>query len=58
MSAREALRVLARLGLEVRIQGAGVVTQQMPAAGTPIDAAATAVLKLDRRAPDGIPDKP
>ena len=59
MSARDALRVLARLGLEVRVQGDGVVTQQMPAAGTPIDAAGTAVLKLDRRAPDsGIPDKP
>jgi hypothetical protein len=37
MSAREALRVLARLGLEVRIQAPASVTQQMPAAGTPID---------------------
>jgi len=52
MSAREALRVLARLGLSVRLHGAGVVAQQLPAAGTPIDAAVTAVLRLDRRAPD------
>ena len=53
MSAREALRVLARLGLAVRLHGAGVVAQQMPAAGTPIDAVVTAVLSLERRAPDG-----
>ena len=53
MSAREALRVLARLGLSVRLHGAGVVAQQMPAAGTPIDAAVTAVLRLERRIADG-----
>ena len=52
MSAREALRVLARLGLSVRLHGAGVVASQMPAAGTPIDAAVTAVLRLERRAPE------
>ena len=53
MSAREALRVLARLGLSVRLHGAGVVAQQTPAAGTPIDAAVTAVLRLERRLSDG-----
>jgi membrane peptidoglycan carboxypeptidase len=53
MSAREALRVLARLGLLVRLHGAGVVAQQTPAAGTPIDAAVTAVLRLERRLSDG-----
>jgi cell division protein FtsI (penicillin-binding protein 3) len=53
MSAREALRVLARLGLSVRLHGAGVVAQQMPAAGTPLDAAVTAVLRLERRMSDG-----
>jgi hypothetical protein len=52
MSARESLRVLARLGIAVRLHGAGVVAQQMPAAGTPIDAAVTAVLRLERRASD------
>ena len=52
MSAREALRVLARLGLSVRLHGAGVVAQQMPAAGTPLDAAVTAVLRLERHPPD------
>jgi cell division protein FtsI (penicillin-binding protein 3) len=53
MSAREALRVLARLGLSVRLYGAGVVAQQTPAAGTPIDAAVTAVLRLERRMSEG-----
>jgi cell division protein FtsI (penicillin-binding protein 3) len=53
MSAREALRVLARLGLSVRLHGAGVVAQQTPAAGTPLDAAVTAVLRLERRMSEG-----
>jgi membrane peptidoglycan carboxypeptidase len=59
MSARDALRVLGRLGLAVKIHGAGVVAQQMPAAGTPIDAAVTAVLRLERRTDDeSRPQKP
>ena len=52
MSARDALRVLGRLGLAVKIRGAGVVSQQTPAPGTPIDAAVTAVLRLERRIAD------
>jgi len=52
MSARDALGVLGRLGLAVKIRGAGVVAQQMPAPGTPIDAAVTAVLRLERRTTD------
>jgi cell division protein FtsI (penicillin-binding protein 3) len=52
MSARDALRVMAGMGLAVRLHGAGMVAQQTPAAGTPIDAAVTAVLKLERRTAD------
>jgi len=52
MSARDALRVMAKMGLAVRLLGAGVVSEQTPAAGTPIDAAVTAVLKLERRTPE------
>ena len=37
MSAREALRELARLGLSARMQGAGVVVQQDPPAGAPLE---------------------
>ena len=33
MSARDALRELARLGLTARMQGTGVVVEQSPAAG-------------------------
>jgi cell division protein FtsI (penicillin-binding protein 3) len=52
MSARDALRVLAQLGVTVRLQGNGVVTQQYPPPGEPIDSASTVVLKLGRQYPD------
>jgi cell division protein FtsI (penicillin-binding protein 3) len=54
MSARDALRVLAQLGMTARLQGVGVVTQQYPPAGEPIESASTVVLKLGRRDPDQI----
>jgi cell division protein FtsI (penicillin-binding protein 3) len=49
MSARDALRVLAQLGMTARLQGTGVVTQQYPPAGEPIESASTVVLKLGRQ---------
>jgi cell division protein FtsI (penicillin-binding protein 3) len=49
MGARDALRVLAQLGLTARLQGTGVVVQQFPPAGEPIDSASTVVLKLERQ---------
>jgi len=49
MSAREALRELARLGFMARMHGVGVVVDQDPPAGSPYDAGATATLVLDRR---------
>jgi cell division protein FtsI (penicillin-binding protein 3) len=51
MSAREALRELARLGLSARMQGAGVVVQQHPPAGSPLEPGATCTLVLNRRPP-------
>jgi cell division protein FtsI (penicillin-binding protein 3) len=50
MSARDALRVLAQLGMTARLQGTGVVVQQFPSAGDPIESASTVVLKLERQA--------
>lgn len=49
MSAREALRELARLGLTVRMQGVGTVVGQDPPAGTPVEPGAMCTLVLDRR---------
>ncbi len=49
MSAREALRELARLGLSARMQGAGVVVDQDPPAGSPLEPGATCTLILNRR---------
>jgi cell division protein FtsI (penicillin-binding protein 3) len=49
LSAREALRELARLGLTARMQGTGVVIDQFPAAGSPLEPGGLATLVLDRR---------
>ena len=49
LSAREAVRELARLGLTARMTGTGVVVDQDPPAGTPFEAGATCTLLLDRR---------
>ena len=51
MSAREALRELARLGLTARMQGAGFVIDQNPPAGSPLEPGATCTLVLTRRPP-------
>jgi membrane peptidoglycan carboxypeptidase len=49
MSAREALRELARLGLTVKMQGVGMVVEQDPPAGSPIEPGTTCTLLLNRR---------
>lgn len=51
MSARDAVRALARLGLTARLHGAGRVVSQRPAAGTAMDAGVTATLWLGRQPP-------
>ena len=51
MSARNALRELARLGLTARMQGDGVVIDQTPAPGSVVEPGATCTLVLTRRPP-------
>jgi membrane peptidoglycan carboxypeptidase len=48
-SARDAMRTLARLGLATKIQGAGLVRDQDPAPGTPLDRGTTCTLILSRQ---------
>jgi cell division protein FtsI (penicillin-binding protein 3) len=48
LSARDAILRLARLGLVARISGDGVVMEQDPVAGTPLDDRGTCVLRLAR----------
>ena len=49
MSARDAVRILAKLGMTARLHGAGVVVQQRPAAGSPVDDGDAATLWLERQ---------
>jgi membrane peptidoglycan carboxypeptidase len=49
LSARDALRMLARLGMTARLNGAGVVVKQLPEAGAPIDRESGATLWLERQ---------
>jgi cell division protein FtsI (penicillin-binding protein 3) len=51
MSAREALRELARVGLTAKMQGTGVVVEQDPPAGSSFEPGATCTLVLNRRPP-------
>jgi membrane peptidoglycan carboxypeptidase len=48
LSAREALRVLSRAGLSARVSGSGVVTVQLPEAGSPLERGASIALQLKR----------
>jgi hypothetical protein len=50
-SARDAMRTLARLGLATKLQGAGLVRDQDPAPGTPLDRGTTCTLILSRQSP-------
>ena len=51
MSARTALVTLSRLGFEAQMRGTGLVVEQRPAAGTPIESANKVTLWLGRRQP-------
>jgi len=51
MSAREALRELARLGLSARMSGVGFVVDQDPPAGSPLEPGITCTLVLNRVLP-------
>jgi cell division protein FtsI/penicillin-binding protein 2 len=48
MSARDAMRALAALGLSPRVTGDGFVVSQQPAPGSPLEPSTGAVLVLDR----------
>jgi cell division protein FtsI (penicillin-binding protein 3) len=48
LSAREAVRVLTRIGLAARLTGSGIVTAQIPAAGSAVDPGAICQLRLER----------
>jgi len=49
LSARDALAVMSRLGLTAQLRGSGVVVDQSPAPGEPLDSGVTVVLTLERR---------
>jgi cell division protein FtsI (penicillin-binding protein 3) len=49
MSARDAVRELTRLGLSLRLRGSGLVVNQRPVAGSPLDLIDAATLWLERR---------
>jgi cell division protein FtsI (penicillin-binding protein 3) len=48
LSGREAVRVLARVGIVARVTGSGFVHEQTPAAGTPVDTDTVGRLALQR----------
>jgi hypothetical protein len=56
MSARDAVRALTKLGSGARLRGAGVVVQQQPAPGSPLETSGVATLWLERRPPAPVAD--
>jgi cell division protein FtsI (penicillin-binding protein 3) len=58
LSAREAIRRLARLGLAAHVSGDGLVVDQLPPAGTPIEERSTCVLRLSRVTPAPAAQRP
>jgi cell division protein FtsI (penicillin-binding protein 3) len=53
LGARDALRTLARLGMTARLDGTGIVVDQDPSPGSPIERGAVSTLRLERQA--GVP---
>jgi hypothetical protein len=58
LSARDAIRSLARMGLTARVHGKGVVTEQRPEPGTPLDGRTSCELWLERDAVDSARGRP
>jgi cell division protein FtsI (penicillin-binding protein 3) len=48
LSARDALRIMSHAGLSIRVVGSGLVQQQTPAAGAPLERGSVGVLQLSR----------
>ena len=57
MSARETASLISRLGLGSRVYGTGLVVNQRPAAGTPIESGSAVTVWLDRRPPTLPPER-
>lgn len=55
LGARDALRTLARLGLTARVHGTGVVVDQDPPPGSPIERGAVSTLRLERHGGAAVP---
>ncbi|MBI3047945.1 MAG: transpeptidase family protein [Acidobacteria bacterium] len=55
LGARDALRMLARLGLTARLHGTGVVVDQDPPPGSPVERGAVSTLRLERHAGTAAP---
>ena len=49
LSARDALRALGKLGVTGRLRGSGLVVQQEPAAGSPLESGDAVTLWLQRQ---------
>lgn len=58
LSAREALRMAAELGLSAHMRGDGVVAGQAPAPGTPVERGGSCELTLERQLTTGTPSEP
>jgi cell division protein FtsI (penicillin-binding protein 3) len=58
LGARDALRVLAQIGMIARVRGAGIVVDQQPEPGSPIERGATATITLERRFSTNSSDSP
>jgi cell division protein FtsI (penicillin-binding protein 3) len=52
LSARDAIRALAKLGLTARVHGTGIVSEQKPEPGTPLDGRTSCELWLERELRD------
>jgi cell division protein FtsI (penicillin-binding protein 3) len=55
LGARDALRMLARLGLSARVHGTGIVVDQDPPPGSPIERGAVSTLRLERHGAAVVP---
>jgi cell division protein FtsI (penicillin-binding protein 3) len=49
MSGRDAVQLMADIGVDVRLRGTGIVVDQNPAPGTPVDDVSATVLWLERQ---------
>ena len=58
LGAREAMRAVAQLGMTARLRGAGIVIEQQPEPGSPIEPGTMATLILERRVSANVDQHP